>query len=60
MGDTVRAMPLMVVRVVDREGRPIGKVVQPRSAPVLGCGAGTVLLLRDQEAGERLGSRACA
>ncbi len=36
----------MVFRVFDQKGRPIGEVVQPVSAPVVGVGAKTVLLVR--------------
>ena len=38
--------PVQVLRVFDREGRPIGEVVQPRLDPLVGRGAGTVLLVR--------------
>ena len=38
--------PVTVFRVFDREGRPIGEVVQPRLDPLVGRGAGTVLLIR--------------
>ena len=38
--------PATVYRVFDREGRPIGEVVQPRLEPLVGRGAGTVLLVR--------------
>ena len=38
--------PVTVFRVFDRDGRPIGEVVQPRSEPLVGRGAGTVLLVR--------------
>lgn len=38
--------PVAVRRVFDREGRPIGEVVQPRVEPLVGRGAGTVLLVR--------------
>ena len=38
--------PVGVRRVFDREGRPIGEVVQPRLEPLVGRGAGTVLLIR--------------
>jgi hypothetical protein len=48
-----------VFRVLDRDGRPIGKVVQPTSAPILGYGARTVLLVRDQT-GDKTSERACA
>jgi hypothetical protein len=38
--------PTIVYQVSDRAGRPIGKVVEPRTKPVLGKGEGTVLLVR--------------
>ena len=38
--------PVMVFRVLDREGQPIGEVVQPKTPPLVGRGAGTVLLVR--------------
>jgi hypothetical protein len=38
--------PVLVYRVLDREGFSIGEVIQPRSAPTVGRGAGTVLLVR--------------
>ena len=38
--------PVKVFRIFDREGRPIGEVVQPRLDPLVGRGAGTVLLVR--------------
>jgi hypothetical protein len=34
------------VFVFDREGRPIGQVVQPKFEPVVGRGEKTVLLVR--------------
>jgi hypothetical protein len=40
------AEPVRVYRVLDRTGQAIGEVVEPRSRPELGPGAGTVLLLR--------------
>jgi hypothetical protein len=40
----------MVFRVFDQSGRPIGEVVQPVSAPLVGVGAKTVLLIRSEEA----------
>jgi hypothetical protein len=43
------ARPVVVYRVLDGAGRAIGEVVQPKSAPVMGRGAGTVLLLRNEE-----------
>jgi len=41
-----RPKPVTVFRVFDRDGRPIGEVVQPRFEPLVGPGAGTVLLIR--------------
>lgn len=46
MVQMTRWKPVTVLRVFDREGRPIGEVVQPRLEPLVGRGAGTVLLLR--------------
>jgi hypothetical protein len=43
------ARPVVVYRVLDGAGRAIGKVVQPKSPPVMGRGAGTVLLIRGEE-----------
>ena len=40
--------PVTVFRVFDSEGRPIGEVVQPRFEPLVGRGAGTVLLVRGE------------
>ena len=45
------ARPVVVYRVLDGAGRAIGEVVQPKSAPVMGRGAWTVLLLRNEEEG---------
>jgi hypothetical protein len=44
----IRGKPVTVLRVFDREGRAIGQVVQPRSEPPVGWGAGTVLLVRGE------------
>lgn len=38
--------PAVVYQVLDGTGRLIGKVIEPRSEPVLGKGEGTVLLLK--------------
>jgi hypothetical protein len=38
--------PAMVYEVLDGNGRSIGEVVQPAGEPVVGRGAGTVLLVR--------------
>jgi hypothetical protein len=40
------AEPVRVYRVLDNAGQAIGEVIQPRSRPALGPGAGTVLLVR--------------
>jgi hypothetical protein len=45
----LRREPVTVFRVFDREGKPIGQVVQPKTAPVVGMGAKTVLLIRGEE-----------
>jgi hypothetical protein len=44
----VTAKPFVVYRVLDGAGRTIGEVIQPRSAPLMGRGAGTVLLIRGE------------
>ena len=41
-----RGKPVAVFRVFDKDGRPIGEVVQPRVEPQVGRGAETVLLVR--------------
>jgi hypothetical protein len=46
MIELTRRKPVTVFRVFDRHGRSIGQVVQPRSAPEVGRGAKTVLLVR--------------
>jgi hypothetical protein len=38
--------PVTVYQVMDGAGHPIGEVVQPAGEPVMGRGAGTVLLVR--------------
>ena len=43
------AKPVVVYRVLDSAGRAIGEIVQPKSAPVMGRGAGTVFLIRSEE-----------
>jgi hypothetical protein len=58
MIEVTRTKPVAVFRVLDRDGCPIGEVVQPISRPVLGCGAGTVLLVRETR--RETESRACA
>jgi hypothetical protein len=59
MVELARMKAVKVFRVLDRDGRPIGKVVQPTFAPVVGRGARTVLLVREQT-GDDLRERACA
>jgi hypothetical protein len=56
MVQILRRKPVAVFRVFDREGRPIGEVVQPRSVPVVGRGARTVLLMRGEKSGEGIGA----
>jgi hypothetical protein len=46
--------PVMVFRVLDREGRAIGQVVRPKASPVVGLGARTVLLVRGENKVEKL------
>ena len=43
------ARPVVVYRVLDGAGQEIGEVVRPKSSPVMGRGAGTVLLIRGEE-----------
>jgi hypothetical protein len=59
MVEATRTKPVAVFRVLDRDGCPIGEVVQPICRPVLGCGARTVLLVRETGR-DRPPSRACA
>lgn len=46
MIDIASRKPVMVFKVLDRDGQPIGEVVQPKVTPVVGRGAKTVLLVR--------------
>jgi hypothetical protein len=46
MVEVLHRKPDAVFRVFDREGRPIGEVVQPKFEPIVGRGAKTVLLVR--------------
>jgi hypothetical protein len=41
--------PVMVFKVLDRNGQPIGEIVQPKVAPMVGRGARTVLLVRSEQ-----------
>jgi hypothetical protein len=49
MVQILRRGSVAVFRVFDQDGRAIGEVVQPKSAPVVGLGARTVLLVRGEE-----------
>jgi hypothetical protein len=40
--------PVLVYRVMDGRGSSIGEVIQPSTKPVVGRGAGTVLLVRGE------------
>ncbi|HEY9013781.1 MAG TPA: hypothetical protein VIM84_01805 [Gemmatimonadales bacterium] len=52
MMDNANNRPVMVFRMLDRNGQPIGQIIQPKVAPVVGLGARTVLLVRGREAAE--------
>ena len=49
MVEIVRRTPYAVFRVLDRDGRSIGEVIQPKSGPVVGRGERTVLLVRPEQ-----------
>jgi hypothetical protein len=51
MVEITRRNPVMVFKVLDRDGQPIGEVVQPKVAPIVGRGARTVLLVRSEQVG---------
>ena len=57
MIEMTRWRPVPVFRVLDRKGHAIGEVVQPKSAPMVGWGARTVLLVRGLEPGEEQSDR---
>ena len=59
MLELARSRPTAVFQVVDGNGRPIGQVVRPISATIVGCGAGTVLLVREPQRNDER-ARACA
>ena len=46
-----------VFRILDRKGHAIGEVVQPKSSPIVGRGARTVLLVRGLEPVEEQSGR---
>ena len=54
MVEIANRKPVMIFRVLDRNGKPIGQVIQPRTSPVVGVGARTVLLVRGEGEGRRL------
>jgi hypothetical protein len=45
---------VVVYRVLDREGSAIGAIIEPRSTPMVGRGARTVLLVRNEEESSRV------
>jgi hypothetical protein len=49
MVELLRRTPYAVFRVLDREGRPIGEVIQPKPGAVVGRGERTVLLMRPDQ-----------
>jgi hypothetical protein len=51
MVESTSRKPVMVFKVLDRYGQPIGEIVQPKVAPVVGRGARTVLLVRGEQRG---------
>jgi hypothetical protein len=52
--------PVVTYRVLDGEGAAIGEVRQPSSAPVVGWGAETVLLVRNEDRSQLFSERATA
>ena len=54
MVEMANRQPVMIFRVLDRNGKPIGQVIQPRTSPVVGVGARTVLLVRGEGEARRL------
>ena len=53
--------PMTIYRVIDGDGSAIGEIRQPASIPVMGRGAETVLLVRnDKGAWPNFGERATA
>ncbi len=46
MREMTSRSPIMVLEVVDRDGKPIGEIMHPKVGPVVGRGARTVLLVR--------------
>jgi len=54
MMEIANRKPVMVFRFLDRDGVPIGQVIQPKASPVVGVGARTVLLVRGQVGADKL------
>ncbi len=54
MVEIANRKPVMIFRVLDRNGEQIGQVIQPKTSPVVGVGARTVLLVRGERGAERL------
>ena len=54
MVEMMRWKPVTVFKVLDHDGEPIGEVVQPKAAPIVGRGARTVLLVRGSGNGDQL------
>jgi hypothetical protein len=57
MEEMVSSAPVRVFRVLDHEGQPIGQIIQPKTAPVVGRGARTVLLVRTTEGRQPVGEQ---
>ena len=54
MVEIANRKPVMIFRVLDRNGKSIGQVIQPKASPVVGVGARTVLLVRGEGEARRL------
>jgi len=54
MVEIANRKPVMVFRVLSRDGETIGRVIQPKASPMVGVGARTVLLVRGERGGEKL------
>jgi hypothetical protein len=50
----LRREPVVVYKLWDGAGQPIGRVVQPRGKPVMDWGGATVLLIREPEEPKRV------
>jgi hypothetical protein len=59
MRESTSRSPIMVFRVVDRDGQPIGEIMHPTVAPVVGRGAKTVLLVRGEPVNQPLKTISC-